>query len=100
MDDLRDLSLDRLDSELTELTAHLNAATCRWLCLVAELDRREIWGDWGAKTSAHWLAWRCGLSASAARRPRTQASSRAFRDSEERTGIGIRRRVPPASQRV
>lgn len=67
MDDLRDLSLDRLDSELTELTAHLNAATCRWLCLVAELDRREIWGDWGAKTSAHWLAWRCGLSASAAR---------------------------------
>ena len=30
-----------LGNEITRLAAHINAATCRWLELVAEFDRRE-----------------------------------------------------------
>jgi hypothetical protein len=35
--------------------------------LVAEFDRREGWADWGCKSCAHWLSWRCALAPSAAR---------------------------------
>ena len=35
--------------------------------LVAEFDRRGGWGEWGAKSCAHWLSWRCGISPVAAR---------------------------------
>ncbi len=45
---LADVPLERLESEITELSAHLNAAECRWLLLVAEFDRRQGWGTWDA----------------------------------------------------
>src|SRR5439155_7323181 len=61
------LALQRLEDEITELAAHIHAATCRWLCLVAEYDRREGWALWGAKSCAHWLAWTCGIAPGAAR---------------------------------
>lgn len=64
---LADVPLERIETEITELAAHINAATCRWLCLVAELDRREGWASWGAKSCAHWLSWRCSVSPNAAR---------------------------------
>lgn len=32
------LSLERLEAEIGELAAHIQAATCRWLLMVAELD--------------------------------------------------------------
>ncbi|HUP86451.1 MAG TPA: DUF222 domain-containing protein [Acidimicrobiales bacterium] len=32
-----------------------------WLALVAELDRREVWGVEGAQSCAQFLAWKCGL---------------------------------------
>lgn len=64
---LADIPLERIEAEITELAGHINAATCRWLCLVAELDRREGWASWGAKSCAHWLAWRCSVSPNAAR---------------------------------
>lgn len=35
--------------------------------MVAEVDRRGIWADQGARTCSHWLSWRCGLSAGVAR---------------------------------
>lgn len=31
--------LEMIEREITELAAHVNAATCRWLLLVAEFDR-------------------------------------------------------------
>lgn len=65
--DAHTTSLERLESEIGELAAHLSAATCRWLVLVGEFDAREGWGYSGCKTCAHWLSWRCGLSPSAAR---------------------------------
>jgi uncharacterized protein DUF222 len=61
------LSVEELEREIGELAAHVNAATCRWLCLVAEFDRREGWAGWGAKSCAAWLSWRCGLTPVAAR---------------------------------
>ena len=64
---LAEVPLERIEAEITELAAHINAATCRWLCLVAELDRREGWASWGAKSCAHWLSWRCSVSPNAAR---------------------------------
>ncbi len=62
-----DMPLERLESEITELAAHINAATCRWLLLVAEFDRREGWGTWECRSCAHWLNWKCGIDLGAAR---------------------------------
>jgi hypothetical protein len=61
------VSLERLESEITELAAHIHAATCRWLCLVAEFDRREGWAQWGCRSCAEWVSWRCALAPVAAR---------------------------------
>jgi hypothetical protein len=59
--------LDELAGEITTLAAHVSAAMCRWLRLVAEFDRREGWARWGCKSCAHWLAWRCSLTPATAR---------------------------------
>src|ERR671923_3008788 len=58
---LQDMPLEQLESEITELAAHINAATCRWLLLIGEHDRREGWAEWGCKSCAHWLSVQCGL---------------------------------------
>ncbi len=57
----------RLEDEISTLAGHLNAATARFLLLVAEYDRREGWKEWGSKSCADWLSWRCGISPVAAR---------------------------------
>ncbi len=64
---LTEVPLERLESEITELAAHINAATCRWMLLVAEFDRREGWGTWECRSCAHWLNWKCGIDLGAAR---------------------------------
>ncbi|MGH8250114.1 MAG: DUF222 domain-containing protein [Steroidobacteraceae bacterium] len=56
-----------LVDQITELAGHLNAAQARWLELIAELDRREAWAEWGVQSCAHWLNWKCGLDLGAAR---------------------------------
>jgi len=62
--DLGELSFAELEEELAGLAAHIYAGTCRWLELVAEVDRRnELVGC----TCAQWLAWRCGLTPRTAR---------------------------------
>jgi Domain of unknown function (DUF222)/HNH endonuclease len=60
-------SLDDLEHEICELGAHIEAATCTWLLLVAEFDERRGWGVWGARSCAQWLSWRCSLAPGAAR---------------------------------
>jgi uncharacterized protein DUF222 len=67
MTELKSVPLDRLEKEITELAAHIHAATCRWLCLVAEFDRREGWAAWGAKSCADWISFTCGVAPGAAR---------------------------------
>lgn len=67
MQDLTDVPTERLEAQVTELAGHLAAAECRWLVLVAELDRREAWVSWGCRSLAHWLSWQCGLTLGPAR---------------------------------
>ena len=59
---------DELADEICALAAHMTAATCRWLLLVAEFDRSEAWGQaYGITSCAHWLSWRCGIALGTAR---------------------------------
>jgi hypothetical protein len=62
-----ELPTERLEHEITELAAHLNAGCCRWLELVAEFDRRELWADYGCRSAAEWVAWQCALNTRSAR---------------------------------
>ena len=64
---IADLSDDALEEELCAESAHLDAACCRMVLMVAEVDRRELWGPMGLRSCAHWLNWRCGVSLGAAR---------------------------------
>jgi hypothetical protein len=67
MPKLATLSRQELENNLTQLAAHINAATYQFLSLIAEFDRREAWGHEGVKSCAHWLNWKCGVSLGAAR---------------------------------
>ena len=62
-----ELPTERLEHEITELAAHLNAGCCRWLELVAEFDRRGVWADWGCRSASEWVAWQCALNTRSAR---------------------------------
>ncbi|MFT3800064.1 MAG: DUF222 domain-containing protein [Burkholderiaceae bacterium] len=61
------LPIADLQAQITELAGHLNAASHRWLVLIAEFDRREGWADGSTQSCAHWLGWKCGLDLGAAR---------------------------------
>ncbi len=63
----RQRSLDRLEAEITELWGHLNAATARFLALVAEFDRSKAYERHGLVGTAQWLNWQCGIGPVAAR---------------------------------
>ena len=65
--DISAVSTPELVAEITTLAGHLNAANARFLALVAELDRRRGWAEWGVKSCAHWLNWKCGIGLGAAR---------------------------------
>lgn len=62
-----DQALNALEAEITELWGHINAATARFLALLAEFDRREGWAQHGLSSCAHWLNWQCGIGRVAAR---------------------------------
>jgi hypothetical protein len=62
-----DPSLEELEREICELAAHIAAATCRWLLLVAQFDERRGWAQWGMSSCAQWLSWRCSIGPVAAR---------------------------------
>lgn len=61
------IALSLLEQEICELAAHLAAGTCRWLLLIEEFDRRRGWAEWGVRSCAHWLSWRCSVGLVAAR---------------------------------
>jgi len=56
-----------LEREIGELAAHIAAAMCRWLELVAEFERREAHTAWGFHSCGAWIAWRCGIDPRSAR---------------------------------
>jgi hypothetical protein len=66
-DSIDDVPLDELGDRICELSAHIAAATYRWLRLLAAFDRRNGWAGWGVKSCAHWLSWKCGLDLRSAR---------------------------------
>ncbi len=60
-------SNDQLADQITTLSGQINAATYRFLKLIAEFDRRQAWAGFGIRSCAHWLSWKCGIAMSAAR---------------------------------
>ena len=65
--ELSSIPTSELMAQITTLAGHLNAANARFLALIAELDRRRGWAEWGVKSCAHWLNWKCGIGLGAAR---------------------------------
>lgn len=60
-------SNDQLSDQITTLAGQINAATYRFLKLIAEFDRRQAWSGYGIRSCAHWLSWKCGLDMNTAR---------------------------------
>ena len=58
---------ERLEAEICELSGHIAAATARLVLMIAEYDRRQGWAEWGCRSAAHWLSWKCGVGVHAAR---------------------------------
>ena len=52
----------RLGEEITELAAHIHAATFVLLKKIREFDELKGWNQDGVLSCAHWLQWRCGMS--------------------------------------
>lgn len=59
--------IEEVATEICTLAGRINAATFRWLTLIAEFDRRTGWSDSATQSCAHWLNWRCGIALGAAR---------------------------------
>src|SRR5262245_53051690 len=62
-----DGELEQLGERIAEQVAHMEAATHRLLTDLREFDRRGGWHRQGARSCAHWLAWRVGSSLVTAR---------------------------------
>lgn len=60
-------SVEDIDAAIVRLAGQVNSATFRLLVLVREFDDRLGWARWSFPNCSEWLAWRCGLSLSAAR---------------------------------
>jgi hypothetical protein len=60
-------SLEELDLQIGELAAQIDAASYRLLVAIAAFDRRQGWAHAGARSCAHWLSFRIGLSLGTAR---------------------------------
>jgi len=58
---------DQLADKITTLAGQINAATYRFLILIAEFDRRNAWAGSGIRSCAHWLSWKCSIDMGAAR---------------------------------
>jgi hypothetical protein len=63
----RPRAIEELDAAILCLSQHVNAVTYRLLVLVREFDDRLGWAKWSFPNCSEWLAWRAGLSLSAAR---------------------------------
>jgi len=63
----RQLHKEELADQITELAAHIHAATFRLLELIREFDACEGWAGEGVLSCAHWLNWKCGMALGVAR---------------------------------
>ena len=84
----RHLVLERMGDEITQLAAHIHAATFRLLELIRKFDEAGGWNLDGVNSCAHWLNWKCGMNTGAAREkvrvaralPELPKISQAFRE--------------------
>jgi hypothetical protein len=58
---------DAWESELAELSAHIESATWRQLTLIRLIEPTGRWATDGATSYPAWLSWRIGLGSGAAR---------------------------------
>jgi hypothetical protein len=58
---------ERLEDEISELAAHINAAHYDLLLLIGRYDAEKGWVQHGLASCAHWLQWRCGTNLGVAR---------------------------------
>lgn len=58
----RRAELEGLGEQICSLAAQIASATARFLVLLAEYDQCEGWREWGMRSCAHWLSWRCAMS--------------------------------------
>ena len=65
-DGLGSLAGERLEWALVSWSSSMAASEYRWLRLVAEFDRRQLYERWECQTCAKWLMWRCSLDSRAA----------------------------------
>jgi len=65
--ELRREHIEQLEDRITELSAHIHAATFRLLELIREYDECKGWAGPGLLSCAHWLNWKCGIAPGAAR---------------------------------
>lgn len=56
-----------LGDQITLLAGQINAANYQFLKLIAEFDRLKAWAQYGCRSCAHWLNWKCGISYGAGR---------------------------------
>ena len=61
------LSSDELIARVLEDVAEQSAHHAMWLSALAEVDRRELWGDDGARSLAQWLELKAGMDGRTAR---------------------------------
>jgi hypothetical protein len=59
--------LERLEAEIVELATQLTSATARLVLMIGEFDEAEGWREWGMRSTAHWLSWKCGVGMNAGR---------------------------------
>ena len=59
--------LERVESEIVSVASQLAAASARLLGLIGDYDAVDGWRDWGARSMAHWLSWKTGMSLGTAR---------------------------------
>ena len=63
---LVDVGAEALESALVSWSSTMAASEFRWLRLVAEYDRRQLYERWECQTCAQWLMWHCSLDLRAA----------------------------------
>lgn len=81
-------TIDDLDVAIRQLSGDINRAQYQLLILIHQFNVRRGWIKWGFRNGSEWLAWRCGLTLSAAREKVRTANalgnlpeiSRAFQD--------------------
>jgi hypothetical protein len=59
--------MEKLGERIAEASAHIDAAMHRLLRDIREFDEKMGWAYAGAKSCAHWLAWRVGWDLATAR---------------------------------